>query len=139
MTFRNKALDLDFSLFIMLMCLVGKRAFFLGRTKVRSSRGYLKLGIRRYFEYHCFESDQSCDAALWYRSHQRVRVLELVEPGYGKTKADRADNGQPAVYKVGFNDGFVGDVFEDELYSTKKQFFRPDPPPSERPGGDCLL
>lgn len=40
-----------------------------------------KVGKRMWFEYHCLESDSSCDAELWYRSHQQVNVLEISDEG----------------------------------------------------------
>jgi len=89
---------------------------------------YLTPGTVRWFEYHCFESDESNDAALWHRSHTRVTVVSLEESGIGDTKAERAINGCPAVYTVRFEDGYVGDVFEDELVYQRSQFVRPDPP-----------
>jgi hypothetical protein len=82
---------------------------------------YKKTGEKYWFEYHCLESEQSCHADLWHRTHQQVKILELVEKGYGCTQKQRLDNGQPAVYKIEFNDGFKYDAFEDELLKTKKQ------------------
>jgi len=86
-----------------------------------------KVGRELWFEYHCFESDQSCDAELWHHSQQRVRVLQVVEPGVGETAEERGDNGQPRVYKVRFTDGFEYDVFEDELLDSPEEFTRPKP------------
>jgi hypothetical protein len=98
------------------------------RRNPMDAHGYRRPGDRVYFEYHCFESPESSDAELWYRSHQRVTVLKLTERGGGDTKRERCANGEPAVYDVQFADGFIGAAVEDELVDSKKQFFRPDPP-----------
>jgi hypothetical protein len=87
-----------------------------------------KVGEQMWFEYHCFESSKSCDAELWYRSHNKVLVLSIVELGCLDTKLERLLEGCPRVYKVVFEDGFEYDVFEDELIESKEQFERPDPP-----------
>ena len=29
-----------------------------------------KVGKTFWFEYNCYESPESCDAEIWYRSHQ---------------------------------------------------------------------
>jgi hypothetical protein len=84
-----------------------------------------------FYEYHCLESANSSDAQLWYRSHQRVTVLGL-DPDSDvpdiPTKAERADEGQPLVYRVRFADGHEGSVFEDELLDSETEYTRPDPP-----------
>jgi hypothetical protein len=87
-----------------------------------------RRGDRAWFEYHCWESDESADAKVWHHSHQRVKVLKLTERGYGATEGDRCNNGLPALFKVQFEDGFIEDVFEDELLKSKRSFCRPDPP-----------
>lgn len=92
---------------------------------------YRKPGQQLWFEYHCFESPESGDAPVWFRSHNKVTVLKLVEPGFGKTQNDRAYNGESAIYSVRFPDGLEWDAFEDELLDSKKDFFRPDPPKQE--------
>lgn len=81
-----------------------------------------------FFEYHCYEGHDSADAQLWYRSHQKVTVLKQTEKGAGKTKLERANNGQPAVYRVRFADGYIAEAIEDELMDSRKGFFRPNPP-----------
>ena len=35
-----------------------------------------------FFEYRCWESHESCDAKLWYHSHQKVTVLKCNNPEY---------------------------------------------------------
>lgn len=87
-----------------------------------------KVGKQMWFEYHCFESEQSCDKHLWKRSHQIVNVLDISEMGGGDTMIDRLENGEPRVYRIEFEDGLVGDAFEDELMLSPDEFVRPDPP-----------
>jgi len=62
------------------------------------------------------------------RSHQTVKVLNVVEFGNGETKEERGDNGEPRVYNVQFEDGLKWDVFEDELMNDPSEFYRPNPP-----------
>lgn len=95
-----------------------------------TTKGVRKVGQKLYFEYHCLESHESQDAELWYRSHQLVTVIEFApNDGWGiESYEERCKVGCPIVYAIRFNDGFVGDVFEDELLDNKKEFFRPDPP-----------
>lgn len=82
-----------------------------------------------HFEYHCWESPDSADAELWYRSHQQVTILSLEEnDGAGMTFTERCEAGHPYGYKVRFKDGFVGLALDDELMSDASQFSRPDPP-----------
>ncbi len=97
-------------------------------TSTPKEASYYSPGEVKLFEYHCLESEDSADAELWYRSHQIVTVLSLVEPGGGETQEERAENGEPAVYRVRFSDGFTVDVYEDELSDTKEVWYRPDPP-----------
>lgn len=87
-----------------------------------------KVGKNFWFEYHCFESPSSTDSEVWYRSHQKVKVVEIVEWGNGDTEEERGDTGEPRVYRVRFKDGFEYDVFEDELMDSPEDFYRPDPP-----------
>jgi len=94
----------------------------------KANMGYRKPGDICWFEYHCNESPESCDADLWYRSHQKVKVVKLDAKGYGKTKIERGENGHPAVYIIQFDDGFSKGAFEDELVDSPKEFYRPDPP-----------
>lgn len=89
-----------------------------------------KAGEEAWFEYHCLESDESVDAPVWHRSHQRVTVLDMNEgDGEDMTREERDENGFPFTYKVRFEDGLEWDVFEDELSDSKDGWFRPDPPP----------
>jgi hypothetical protein len=86
------------------------------------------VGKEFWFEYHCFESPKSCDAELWYRTHNKVLVLSIVEHGCLDTKLERLLEGCPRVYRVVFEDGFEYVVFEDELMESKEEFERPDAP-----------
>lgn len=92
--------------------------------------GFLKPGTKRWFEYHCWESNDSADAELWHRSHQQVEVLDCDNAKeYGKyTWKERQEDGNPLVYRIRFADGHVGAAFEDELLYRKSQFCRPNPP-----------
>ncbi len=72
---------------------------------------------RRWFEYHCYEGEDSCDAELWHHTHQQVTVL------CKETDIDEADTGK--IYLVGFADGLEYDVFDDELVKDGNDFYRP--------------
>lgn len=85
-------------------------------------------GAQAWFEYHCLESDESADAAVWYRSHQKVTVLRMSSDGIGMTRAERDEAGMPLTYTARFEDGLEWDVFEDELSETQEAWYRPDPP-----------
>ena len=86
-----------------------------------------KVGKEFWFEYHCYESPESCDAEIWYRSHQKVKVIGVSEWSYDD-KEWRQEDGNPRVYLVEWIDGYQYDVFEDELMESKDEFERPDPP-----------
>jgi len=91
-------------------------------------KGTRKPGQRLWFEYHCFESHDSGDAELWYRSHQKVTVIEPLPFGKLDDEASVEDRGG-RVYLVRFADGFEGHVTWDELLDSPTEFERPDPPP----------
>lgn len=86
----------------------------------------------KWFEYHCNESHNSADAEFWYRSHQKVKILEidnLQDVHKNTTMKERLeDMGMPIVYKIRFIDGFEGNAFEDELLNSPDEFYRKDPP-----------
>ena len=86
-----------------------------------------KVGKEFWFEYHCFESDESCDAEIWYRSHQKVKVVDVAHWSLDD-KEFRYEDGQFRVYIVEWEDGFQYDVFEDELMESPNEFYRPSPP-----------
>lgn len=97
-----------------------------------------RVGDVVWFEYHCHESHQSADAAAWYRSHQRVVVLEEAswdgQPWYEfswqdcPTRSQRGHDACLMLYRVRFADGLEWSVFEDELLDSPAEFCRPDPP-----------
>ncbi len=101
------------------------------RKAPRGWKDYWRPGEMAYFEYHCEESDESCDAEIWYRSRQPVIVLRIVEPGGYRTFRDRAYWGMPRLYRVRFLDGLEWDVFEDELV-TSERYYDPAFEPGER-------
>lgn len=79
---------------------------------------HYKLPATAWFEYHCWESDESADVEIWRRTHQRVtvlRMLTLQESDY-------------EMYEVRFTDGLTWHVFADELMRSSKQFERADYP-----------
>lgn len=86
-------------------------------------------GEKAYFEYHCWQSHDSSDAELWYRSHQEVTIIKM-EPNDGfdilqDGFAERMDAGHPIAYSVKFKDGFIGHVTEDEFFVDPK-FYEPE-------------
>lgn len=88
------------------------------------------IGERLWFEYHCDESHSSSHAELWYRSHQLVTVVSFAEnDGFDiPTLQERCEVGCPIMYTVKFDDGFTGDVFEDELLDSEDEYYCDDPP-----------
>lgn len=64
-----------------------------------------------FFEYHCWESENSQDAELWHHTKQVCTILKEVD---GLDDADKEALGG-TMYHVQFDDGFEHDVFNDEL------------------------
>jgi 8-oxo-dGTP pyrophosphatase MutT (NUDIX family) len=92
--------------------------------------GLKPIGSRLWFEYHCLESHDSSDAQLWYRSHQRVTIVDLKDseiPAY-ESAYWRSYQGMPLAYTIRFADGSTFAATEDELLDSPKDFCRPDPP-----------
>ena len=87
-----------------------------------------KVGKYFWFEYHCLESPNSCDAELWYRSHSKIKILGISYMGNGDTAKERGEIGEPRVYRALFEDGFEYDVWEDEVMDSPDDFYRPTPP-----------
>ncbi len=91
-------------------------------------KGTWKKGERAWFEYHCYEGEDSADAPAWHHTHQRVTIIsegEADETAEGLTFRQRAAQGVPKTYRVRFDDGLEWDAFEDELTTTPKDFYRP--------------
>lgn len=74
---------------------------------------------RRYFEYHCYEGEDSTDAELWHHTHQQVIVLNKIT-----TDIDEQEVGR--MYRVRFTDGYEYDVCDDELVKSPSDYYRPD-------------
>lgn len=74
--------------------------------------------MKLWFEYHCYEGEDSSDAKLWHHTHQQVIILhEIVED---------VDEENKPMYRVKFDDGLEADVFGDELVKSPEAFYRPD-------------
>src|SRR5690242_20469538 len=103
-------------------------------AELSGARESWQPGESASYEYHCLESGGSQDAALWYRSHQRVTVLGRgADEDHPGTFTERTADGCPRVYRVRFGDGYESDAFEDELLDGPAWFTRPDPPKGGRP------
>jgi hypothetical protein len=63
-----------------------------------------------YFDYSCWESDDSADAELWHRTKQFVEVLRTVV--YPEVDEDAV--GGP-MFEIRFRDGFEGLAWNDEI------------------------
>lgn len=90
------------------------------------------VGDPAFFEYHCLRSHDSSDAQLWYRDHQRITVLSVIEDCDGFSMMQqgepfdvRSEEGCPLMYEVEFEDGFVSHVHEDELF-VSVSFYDPE-------------
>ncbi len=76
---------------------------------------------RRFFEYHCYEGEDSSDAKLWHHTHQQVTILRKLK---NIEEVDEVDAGR--MYQVRFADGLEYNVCDDELVSSPKDYARPD-------------
>lgn len=93
-------------------------------------------GERSWFEYHCNESVDSAHAEWWYRTRQPVTILGRAdcEPcAWQSTAAERSAWLTPRIYAVRWDDGFEGDVFEDELHESPDYEWLDDPQYIEPP------
>lgn len=70
----------------------------------------------KWFEYHCYEGEDSADAKLWHHTHQEVEVVQ-------KLSENETDS---CMYQVRFPDGFESPIYDDELLESPAQFERPD-------------
>jgi hypothetical protein len=95
--------------------------------------GLREPGSVLLFEYHCTEDHGSMDAEIWYRSHQKVTVIQCVnsDESGDMTQEERYENGEPLAYLCRFADGLEWELMEDELLDSDSEYERPDPP--ERP------
>jgi hypothetical protein len=75
-----------------------------------------KFPVKMWFEYHCWENEESQDADLWHHTHQRCEVLRRLPPKESDYE----------MYEIRFSDGFQKTSFADELFYNKKNFNRPD-------------
>ncbi len=71
---------------------------------------------RRYFEYHCYEGEDSSDAEAWHHTHQQVEVLHKLKD----------NDPELTLYRVRFADGLEYDAFDDELVKSPADYYRPD-------------
>ena len=78
---------------------------------------------RRWFEYHCYEGEDSADADIWHHTHQPVKVLSKSK-GVSCGSSWYCD--MPRTYDVKFADGFECVVLDDELLADPTEFDRPD-------------
>lgn len=75
---------------------------------------------RRWFEYHCYEGEDSGDAELWHRTHQQIVIVHKC----GRDEVDELDVGR--MYHIRFADGYEYECFDDELVRSPAEFERPD-------------
>lgn len=89
-------------------------------------------GEMAHFEYHCWESHDSADAQLWYRSHRLAEIVreEESDAWEGSVFIERAEAGLPKAYRVRFDDGQEFVTTEDELFTDPAGFYC-DPPPQQ--------
>jgi hypothetical protein len=73
---------------------------------------------RKWFEYHCYEGEDSSDAELWRHTHQQVTVVRE-EPW-------REWGQEVPMFAVRFDDGLEYTCWGDELLDSPAEFERPD-------------
>ncbi len=74
---------------------------------------------RRFFEYHCYEGEDSADAELWHHTHQLIMILNKLTQGVEEKEVGK-------MYRVRFKDGFEYDACNDELLKSPIEYYRPD-------------
>jgi 2'-5' RNA ligase len=83
------------------------------------------VGKTYWFEYHCWESEESADAELWHHTHQKVLV-------YGRGDGDYDECPVCGEFpcwnswKIRFPDGYEHTAAPDELLKSRSEFERPD-------------
>lgn len=93
------------------------------------------VGEKAFFEYHCLRCHSSGDAEAWYRDHQPVEIIEVMDSDGkdwyddGATLAERACEAISMLYLVRFSDGHEHEVFEDELLVSPNYYFPEYGPP----------
>ena len=105
----------------------------MGAVRLDGMRERWAIGETAWFEYHCWESDESADADLWHRTHQPVVVTSPIsvdvygaEPPEGLATVDeRNEAAMPGVYQIRFPDGYPGTAWEDELLESPDFYTRP--------------
>jgi hypothetical protein len=103
-------------------------------TKWPMYKEHWNPGERAWFEYQCWESDESCDAELWKHTHQQVTIIgesDSDELCAVNSLDERIAGACMKVYNVRFDDGFEYEVVEDELFTDKKYWEREDYPADE--------
>lgn len=84
----------------------------------REARKHIfRRGERVFFEYHCEQSDASCDARLWHHTRQWATVQKTL-----RAPLD-VDYEIDPMYVLRFEDGFVGQAMNDEVGAEP----RPEP------------
>ena len=78
------------------------------------------IGQFKWFEYHCYEGEDSSDAPAWHHTHQNALVVREL----GSDEVDIQEVGR--MYEVVFEDGLRWSVFEDELLTGPEENERPD-------------
>lgn len=92
----------------------------------------IQVGKKYWFEYHCWESEESADAELWHHSHQQCLVTGIDVEYKDMTIDERYEAAMLNHYKIQFADGFASSAGEDELMASRSEFTRPNPPPKPK-------
>jgi len=74
---------------------------------------------RRWFEYHCYEGEDSDDAELWHHTHQEIVIVRNLSD-------EEVDFELRPMYRIRFSDGLEYDCFNDELLHSPREYERPD-------------
>jgi hypothetical protein len=86
---------------------------------------YKKFPVKAWFEYRCWEDEQSSHAELWHHTHQQCLVLHMLSTVESDCEMYQVESDYE-MYRVRFADGFEEDVFADELMQSKLNFRRSD-------------
>jgi hypothetical protein len=108
------------------------------KTADYGRREHWNPGDKAFFEYQCYQGHDSCDANLWYRSHQPVTVLgiepdqeevNLQEPWAAPSMDERGEIGLPKYYRIRFPDGLEHTCWESELVESPSHLDPEGAPP----------